>query len=145
MVENETNNNINKIIDHVVEIELTDQNSFSRIAEVLTRIGIPSYKNNKLYQTAHILHKRHHYYIVHFKDMFVLDGKSSTLDSQDIDRVKTIAKLLEKWGLCKIIDQQSVRDAHNTSILVIPRSQLHQWTLVSKYAIGNHHSKSTEI
>lgn len=139
MVENKQDN-FAKIADHVVEITLTDENSFSRIAEVVKRIGIPSYKTHTLYQTAHILHKHHKYYIVHFKDMFVLDGKQSTITDDDIKRVQTIACLLEKWGLCKIIDRSIVDNDPNSAVLIIPRSQLQQWKMVTKYRIGHYHS-----
>lgn len=135
-VENENNNEFGKIVDHVIEITLTDQYSFSRIVEVLKRIGIPSYKTHTLYQTAHILHKKHKYYIVHFKDMFVLDGKKSTITDSDIDRIQSIAKLLEKWGLCKIVDHSKIDEQSNQPILVIPRSSLNDWNLVSKYTVG---------
>lgn len=137
MVESKNNNNnFDMIKNDVVEVQLVDQWSFSRIVEVLTRIGIPSYKTHTLYQTAHILHKRGKYYIVHFKDMFVLDGKNTTKTEDDVQRVRTIAHLLQQWGLCKCITQSEI---HNTvPVLVIPRSQLNQWNLRPKYTIGHH-------
>lgn len=143
MVESKNNNNnaFDLIKNDVVQIELTDQFAFSRIVEVLTRIGIPSYKTHSLYQTAHILHKRGKYYIVHFKDMFILDGKQATLTADDVNRVKTIAKLLQQWGLCKIVDKAIVDEMQTVPVLVIPRSELSQWTLVPKYNIG-HYNKN---
>lgn len=137
MVESKNNNNnlFDQITNDVVEIQLTNQFSFSRIVEVLTRIGIPSYKTQTLYQTAHILHKRGHYYIVHFKDMFVLDGKQATITADDVNRTKTIAQLLEQWGLCQRVNPDNNFDT--VPVLVIPRSQLDQWTLVPKYTIGH--------
>ena len=122
----------------MIEVQLTDQRSFSRIVEVLTRIGIPSYKTHTLYQTAHILHKRHKYYIVHFKSMLALDGKSVNITQDDIDRLQTIALMLEQWNLCKCVDKfdKTVK----SSILVIPRKDLQEWELVPKYNIGHHHN-----
>ena len=137
MVESKNNNNkFDQIENDVVEVQLTDQWSFSRIVEVLTRIGIPSYKTHTLYQTAHILHKRGKYYIVHFKDMFILDGKQATKTQEDTARVHTIAQLLEQWGLCKRVNPVNVDCT--VPVLVIPRSQLDQWTLTPKYNIGHH-------
>lgn len=137
MVESKNNNNkFDQIENEVVEVQLTDQWSFSRIVEVLTRIGIPSYKTHTLYQTAHILHKRGKYYIVHFKDMFILDGKQATKTQEDTARVRTIAQLLEQWGLCKCIN--TIEIDNPVPVLVIPRSQLDQWKLQPKYNIGHH-------
>lgn len=130
----------NDIRSHVVKIELTDPSSFSKIAEVLTRIGIPSYKTHTLYQTAHILYKRQNYYIVHFKDMFALDGKPSSITQADIDRIHTIAKLLEQWNLCKVVEQKDLTE-YNVPLTIVPRSQLDQWNLVPKYNIGHCHHK----
>lgn len=138
MVEQENNDNFEKVRRQMIEVQLTDQRSFSRIVEVLTRIGIPSYKTHTLYQTAHILHKRHKYYIVHFKSMLALDGKSVNITQDDIDRLQTIASMLEQWNLCKCVDKfdKTVK----SSILVIPRKDLQEWELVPKYNIGHHHN-----
>lgn len=138
MVEQENNDNFEKVRQQMIEVQLTDQRSFSRIVEVLTRIGIPSYKTHTLYQTAHILHKRHKYYIVHFKSMLALDGKSVNITQDDIDRLQTIALMLEQWNLCKCVDKfdKTVK----SSILVIPRKDLQEWELVPKYNIGHHHN-----
>lgn len=138
MVEQENNDNFEKVRRQMIEVQLTDQRSFSRIVEVLTRIGIPSYKTHTLYQTAHILHKRHKYYIVHFKSMLALDGKSVNITQDDIDRLQTIALMLEQWNLCKCVDKfdKTVK----SSILVIPRKDLQEWELVPKYNIGHHHN-----
>jgi len=128
------------IASHAVEIKLSDESNFLKIVEVLTRIGVPSYRTHSLYQTAHILHKRGHYYIVHFKDMFTLDGKQSDINEDDIDRVHAIAKLLQKWGLCSIIDDY--KETGSSQILVIPRNKLAEWKLVPKYNIGKPRRKN---
>jgi len=124
-------NNIDEVFDHVIEVKLMNELSFQRVLEVLTRIGIPNYTKRELYQTAHILHKHGKYYIVHFKDMFALNGKDSTIDEEDIKRIRVIAKLLEDWGLVKIVNIYPKEN--NSSILVIPRSQKNEWKLIPKY------------
>ncbi len=139
MVENQKNNNNKNWFDdikpHIVEIQLIDDSCFSKIVEVLTRIGIPSYKTHTIYQTAHILHKRRKYYIVHFKDMFVLDGKQSTINQIDIARVYTIANLLQQWGLCTIVNPYQTAE-YCVPVLVVPREELHNWKQVPKYTFG---------
>ena len=136
MVEQQTqqNDNFQKVRSQLVEVELTEH-SFSRIAEVLTRIGIPSYKTHTLFQSAHILHKRHKYYIAHFKSLLALDGRPVEIAKDDLDRVSTIANMLQQWGLCKVIDNKHY---DKTSVLVIPRSEKSQWTLAAKYTIGHY-------
>lgn len=138
--EQKQNDRFANIRSHIIEIELKDPSCFSKIAEVLTRIGIPSYKKHNLYQTAHILYKRQKYYIVHFKDMFALDGNQSTITQLDIDRVRMIVKLLVQWNLCTVVDNTDV-SKYNIPLLVVPRSQLNRWNLVPKYSIGHYHSK----
>ena len=136
---NYNNNPSNKIEDNFIEVELTDEKSFSRICEVLTRIGIPNFNRHTLYQTAHILQKKGRYYIVHFKQMLMLDRRSTNLDQTDISRVRAIARLLEQWGLLKIINDPNTSEYDRSSIhlFVINRQQLDQWKLVSKYVFGH--------
>ena len=137
MVENNQDEIFNSVRHQVIEIQLTDENSFSRIAEVLTRTGIPSYKTNTLYQSVHILHKKHRYYIVHFKTMLALDGRHNELTTDDFDHVCTIADMLQQWGLCTVIDELNY---NKTTVLVVPRKQRSQWKFVAKYNIGQHKS-----
>lgn len=128
-----------------LEIEITENSSFSVIIETLSRIGITSRNKKTLTQTCHILHKRNRYAIMHFKELFVLDGKKSTLSDEDITRRNLIAKLLQDWGLIKIIDSFSEDDeiANINKIKIIPYSEKKDWELVTKYTIGNKKRKNT--
>jgi len=127
-------------IDQFIEVVLAEQDDFLKVKETLTRIGIASEKNKTLYQSCHILHKRGNYYIVHFKELFALDGKPSSLDEEDVARRNTIATLLEQWGLVKIVDSSKERISDKLApmkqIKVIPFKQKDDWMLVSKYKIG---------
>lgn len=126
------------ILDSFIEVRLKDADDFLKVKETLTRLGVASEKNKTLYQSCHILHKRGQYYIVHFKELFALDGKMSTLDSEDISRRNTIANLLEDWGLLTLVDSSKSADnvAPMRLIKVIPFKDKDQWNLVSKYKIG---------
>lgn len=129
------NDLINWTLDKAVQVKLYDDDSFLKIKETLQRIGIASYKNHTLYQTAHILHKRGLYYIIHFKCLFALDGKPAPFDEMDWRRQNTIAKLLEDWGLCKIVDELGpTEDIRH--IKIIKYSEKDNWNLVAKYNIG---------
>lgn len=132
-------------IDQFIEVELAEQDDFLKVKETLTRIGIASEKNKTLYQSCHILHKRGKYYIVHFKELFALDGKPSSLDEDDIGRRNTIAALLEQWGLVTLHEDSKVKLAENLAsmkqIKVIPHKQKDDWILVSKYKIGKKKSQ----
>lgn len=120
-----------------VEIEISSPDDFLKIKETLTRIGIPSNKEKKLYQSCHILHKRGRYAILHFKELFSLDRRKSTLDETDIGRRNSIAKLLEEWELCKILEKEKVQEACPFSKLkIISYADKGNWELVSKYNIG---------
>lgn len=130
-------NNLNWSLEDAVEIVLPDADAFLKIKETLRRIGIPSHKTKTLYQTAHILHKRGKYYIIHFKCLFALDGKPALFDVLDYRRQNTIAKLLTEWGLCDMVyeyEDTDFEDARN--IKVIKHSEKGDWNLVSKYSIG---------
>lgn len=127
-----------KIMDNFVEVELNKSDDFLRIAETLTRIGVKSSDGKKLYQSAHILHKRGRYYIVSFKEMFLLDGKENTFTDEDRQRRNKIANLLQGWGLLKIKNPSLAMDvgALNTRIDVIPHKEKGNFELIQKYTIG---------
>lgn len=121
-----------------VEIELKEDDDFLKVKETLTRIGIPSKTSNKLFQSAHILHKRGRFFIVHFKELFALDGKEVNLDENDVQRRNTIAKLLEEWGLMKIVNKNEINDfAPMSQIKIISYKDKDKWELLPKYSIGN--------
>ena len=130
-------NNIS--IDELVEIKLFEDDDFLKIKETLTRIGVSSRKENKLYQSCHILHKRGKYYIVHFKELFALDGLSSDITENDIARRNTIANLLEDWELLEIVDQEQTEEpvASIAQIKIISHKEKSEWELCPKYHIGN--------
>jgi hypothetical protein len=121
-----------------VEVKLKEQDDFLKVRETLTRIGVSSRKENILYQSCHILHKKGQYYIVHFKELFALDGKPSSIVDNDIERRNAIAKLLEEWGLVTIVNADIMVDkiAPLHQIKIIPYRDKDQWQLVSKYNIG---------
>lgn len=119
----------------MVEIKLINQDDFLKIAETLTRIGIASNKEKKLYQSCHILQKQKRYYIVHFKELLELDGRKVNFDKEDKLRRNNIAKLLADWGLCEIISD--IETAPQNNFRVISYKQKSEWTLVHKYRIGN--------
>jgi len=122
----------------MLEIALNEPDDFLKIRETLTRIGVASRKDNKLFQSCHILHKQGRYFIVHFKELFLLDGKPSNLMENDIQRRNTIATLLSDWGLLEIInDDQASDKAPLRQIKVIPHKEKHNWDLCPKYNIGN--------
>ena len=122
----------------MLEITLKEPDDFLKVRETLTRIGVASRKENKLFQSCHILHKQGRYFIVHFKELFLLDGKPSNLVENDIHRRNTITTLLDDWGLCSIINPDQAKDiAPLRQIKVIPFKDKHMWELCPKYNIGN--------
>ena len=125
-------------VENLLEVELLHQENFLKIKETLTRIGVASKKDNCLYQSCHILHKQGSYYIVHFKELFMLDGKPSNLSDEDKCRRNTIATLLEQWGLLKIKDAEKMKDglAPISQIKIISHKEKDDWDLVPKYNIG---------
>jgi len=125
-------------IENMLEISFAENDDFLKIRETLTRIGVASRKDKTLYQSCHILHKRGKYYLVHFKELFALDGKESTISENDLARRNAIAKLLEEWGLLKIIvsEQASTPLAPMSQIKVLPHKEKSEWSLVAKYNIG---------
>lgn len=121
-----------------VEVLLRKEDNFLKIRETLTRIGIASKTEKKLYQSCHILHKQGRYAIVHFKELFMLDGKSSTFSDEDKGRRNVIADLLEEWGLVKIVDPGSCQEptVKLNQVKIISFKEKNNWTLVSKYQVG---------
>jgi hypothetical protein len=126
------------IVDRFVEIRLKESEDFLKVKETLTRIGVSSKKDRKLFQSCHILHKQGKYYVVHFKQLFELDGKESNFDLEDHGRLNTIAALLQEWGLLTVVDMNMVKEprAPISAIKIITHKDKKDWTLVSKYAIG---------
>ena len=123
--------------DSMLEVLLDEPDNFLKIRETLTRIGVASRKDKKLYQSCHILHKQGRYFIVHFKELFALDGKESNITSNDIERRNTIAKLLADWGLLKILHPAKAEpQASLSQIKVVSYKEKDDWELVPKYNIG---------
>ena len=121
----------------MLEVILAEPDDFLKIRETLTRIGVASKKDNKLYQSCHILHKQGKYFIVHFKELFALDGKKATLVENDIQRRNTIAILLQDWSLIEIVQPQSAENkAPLSQIKVLPFKEKKEWNLSAKYNIG---------
>ena len=126
----------------MLEVTLSEPDDFLKIRETLTRIGVASRKDNKLFQSCHILHKQGRYFIVHFKELFLLDGKPSNLIENDIQRRNTITTLLSDWGLVTMLKPSQAKDvAPLRQIKVIPFKEKSQWELCPKYNIGNTQSK----
>jgi hypothetical protein len=121
-----------------IEVTLVEQDDFLKVRETLTRIGVSSRKEKVLYQSCHILHKQGRYYIVHFKELFALDGKLSSITENDIERRNSIAKLLEEWELVDIVNPQVIGEmlAPIHQIKIIAFKEKDDWELVSKYNIG---------
>ena len=123
--------------DDMVEVNLKEPDDFLKVRETLTRIGVASRKEKKLFQSCHILHKKGQYYIVHFKELFALDGKKANLSENDVQRRNRIIKLLSDWGLVEIVKESAIKDAAPLSqIKVISYKDKGEWTLESKYNIG---------
>lgn len=122
----------------MLEVSLREPDDFLKIRETLTRIGVASRKDQKLFQSCHILHKQGRYFIVHFKELFLLDGKPSSLLENDVQRRNTIATLLADWGLVTIMKPEMAKElAPLRQIKVIPFKEKTQWELCPKYNIGN--------
>ena len=122
----------------MLEVTLNEPDDFLKVRETLTRIGVASRKDRKLYQSCHILHKQGRYFIVHFKELFVLDGKPSTITENDIQRRNTIAVLLSDWGLLSINNTEQSKDrAPLRQIKVLSFRERDEWELCPKYNIGN--------
>ena len=126
---------INWTQEHMFEVGLKEPDDFLKVRETLSRIGVASRKERKLYQSCHILHKQGRYYIVHFKELFALDGKKTNLSENDIARRNTIANLLKDWGLINILGEVT-EVAPLSQIKVLSFSEKNEWTLETKYNIG---------
>jgi hypothetical protein len=122
----------------MLEIMLKEPDDFLKVRETLTRMGVASRKENKLFQSCHILHKQGRYFIVHFKELFLLDGKKSNLEEMDLLRRNTIAQLLADWGLVRIVDKEMVAEcAPLRQVKIISHKEKEEWELCPKYNIGN--------
>ena len=125
-------------VKDLIEITFPEKDDFLKIRETLTRIGVASRKEQELYQSCHILHKRGKYYITHFKELFILDGKPSNIDENDIGRRNTIINLLQQWSLLKVVNPDSIKEptAPLSQIKVIAFKEKNEWVLETKYNIG---------
>ena len=132
----------NKIVEwtpnSMLEISLNEPDDFLKVRETLTRIGVESRKDKKLFQSCHILHKQGRYFIVHFKELFLLDGKKSNLEENDVARRNTIAQLMSDWGLISIATENTIEPlAPMRQIKIIPFKEKNDWELCPKYNIGS--------
>ena len=126
-------------INNLIEVTLGEKDDFLKVRETLTRIGVASKKDKILYQSCHILHKQGKYYIVHFKELFALDGKPTDISENDLSRRNAIAKLLEDWGLVKIVDKNQIETPEPiflSQVKIISHKEKDEWNLVPKYNIG---------
>tara|TARA_B100000424_G_scaffold257643_1_gene238785 strand:+ start:376 stop:807 length:432 start_codon:yes stop_codon:yes gene_type:complete len=121
--------------DQMLEVKIKEPDDFLKIRETLTRIGVASRKERKIYQSCHILHKQGRYFIVHFKELFALDGKTANIFANDIERRNTIGKLLSDWGLIELVGEVTTT-APLSQIKVLPFKEKHEWILEPKYNIG---------
>ena len=134
----EENNIVEWNPGNMLEVTLNEPDDFLKIRETLTRIGVASRKDNKLYQSCHILHKQGRYFIVHFKELFLLDGKKSNLEENDVGRRNTIATLMSDWGLLTVENKEQLQPiAPLRQIKIISFKDKGQWELCPKYNIGN--------
>lgn len=134
----EENNIVEWNPNDMLEVSLNEPDDFLKIRETLTRIGVASRKDNKLYQSCHILHKQGRYFIVHFKELFLLDGKKSNLEENDVARRNTIATLMSDWGLLTVDNKNNLNPiAPLRQIKIISYKDKEQWELCPKYNIGN--------
>lgn len=134
----EENNNKYWAPSDMLEIILNEPDDFLKVRETLTRMGVSSRKEQKLFQSCHILHKQGRYFIVHFKELFLLDGKKSNLEENDIQRRNTIAQLLSDWGLITVVNTKDIAEqAPLRQIKILSHKEKHEWELCPKYNIGN--------
>ena len=128
--------------DQMVEISLNEPDDFLKVRETLTRIGVASRKEKKIYQSCHILHKQGRYFLVHFKELFALDGKHANLTSNDVQRRNRIAQLLSDWGLVEVLNTDQIKDiAPLNQIKVLAYRDKGDWILETKYNIGSKKKK----
>jgi hypothetical protein len=129
---------MNELLDSLVEVKIAEEEDFLKIKETLTRIGVASRKEKKLYQSCHIFHKQGKYYIVHFKEMFTIDGKPSNFSEEDKGRRNKIIQLLQEWNLLKVVDQEKIVEpvASMSQIKIINHKEKDDWILEAKYNMG---------
>ena len=131
--------------DQMVEISLNEPDDFLKVRETLTRIGVASRKEKKIYQSCHILHKQGRYFLVHFKELFALDGKHANLTSNDVQRRNRVAQLLSDWGLVEVLTTDQIKDiAPLNQIKVLAYRDKGDWILETKYNIGSKKKKNDE-
>ena len=133
--------------EKMLEVQLKEPDDFLKVRETLTRIGVASRKDKKLFQSCHILHKQGRYFIVHFKELFALDGKEANLTDNDIERRNTIAKLIDDWGLIDVMNKDiAEKKAPLSQIKVLAFKEKNEWDLQAKYNIGKKsENESTEV
>ena len=133
--------------DNMIEVKLNEGDDFLKVRETLTRIGVASRKDKTLYQSCHILHKQGRYFIVHFKELFALDGKPSNFSDSDISRRNTIANLLAEWGLLTLVNPDLSKQpvAPISQIKVLPFKEKDQWNLTAKYNIGKKNGEKETV
>tara|TARA_Y100000034_G_scaffold82146_1_gene98458 strand:+ start:867 stop:1307 length:441 start_codon:yes stop_codon:yes gene_type:complete len=125
-------------MEDMIEVRLKEDDDFLKVKETLTRIGIASRREKKLYQSCHILHKQGKYYIVHFKELFALDGKPTNLSENDLERRNTVVNLLHEWDLVEIISPEKAQPTVSIrQMKILPFSEKSEWDLQAKYSIGN--------
>ena len=129
---------MNDLLGDLIEVKIAEEEDFIKIKETLTRIGVASRKEKKLYQSCHIFHKQGKYYIVHFKEMFAIDGKPSNFSEEDKGRRNKIIELIQDWGLLKVVEADSIKDplASMSQIKIINHKEKNEWTLEAKYNMG---------
>ena len=129
---------MNELLDSLIEVKIAEEEDFLKIKETLTRIGVASRKEKKLYQSCHIFHKQGKYYIVHFKEMFTIDGKPSNFSDEDKGRRNKIIQLLQEWGLLKVVELEKINEplASMSQIKIINHKEKNDWTLEAKYNMG---------
>ena len=129
---------MNELLDTLIEVRIGEEEDFLKIKETLTRIGVASRKEKKLYQSCHIFHKQGKYYIVHFKEMFAIDGKPSNFSDEDKGRRNKIIELLQDWGLLKVLESDKIKEplASMSQIKIISHKEKHDWVLEAKYNMG---------
>ena len=126
------------IVDTLVEVKLPTEDSFLKVMETLTRMGVASRKDKKLYQSCHILHKQGKYFVVHFKELFMLDGKTNDFSDEDMGRRNAIVNLLEEWNLVECVTPEKIEDpvAPLSQIKILSYKEKGDWDLIPKYSIG---------
>lgn len=129
---------MNDLLDKLVEVRIGEEEDFLKIKETLTRIGVASRKEKTLYQSCHIFHKQGRYYIVHFKEMFAIDGKPSNFSEEDKGRRNRIVKLLQDWELVRVVDPEKIKEpqASMGQIKIINHKEKSEWNLEAKYNMG---------